>query len=93
MMRNAGTIVRYKIEHEYIKFHAELRKERTAMGNIVYHIYKVYDYDFPVCEEMAGCWSADNFDDAFDHFEKYCGLKYTEQYKDFMREYDKTRRV
>ena len=56
-------------------------------------MYKVYDFETPIFYEQIGCWSADNFDDAFDHFEKYCGLKYTEQYKDFMREYDKTRNV
>lgn len=92
-MRKEGTILRWQLEVYGERFHAELRKERTALGGIIYHIYKVYHYDSPECEEQAGCWSADNFDDAFDHFEKYCGLKYTEQYKDFMREYDKTRNV
>lgn len=92
-MRKEGTILRWQLEVYGERFHAELRKERTALGGIIYHIYKVYDYDSPECEEQAGCWSANNFDDAFDHFEKYCGLKYTEQYKDFMREYDKTRKI
>lgn len=92
-MRKEGTILRWQLEVYGERFHAELRKERTALGKIIYRIYKVYDFEQPVFEEQIGCWSADNFDDAFDHFEKYCGLKYTEQYKDFMREYDKTRNV
>lgn len=92
-MRKEGTILRWQLEVYGERFHAELRKERTALGGIIYHIYKVYDFEQPVFEEQIGCWSADNFDDAFDHFEKYCGLKYTEHYKDFMREYDKTRKI
>ena len=92
-MKKENTILRMRLSVYGEPFHAELRKERTAIGKIVYRIYKVYDYDFPVCEEMAGCWSADNFDDAVTGFERYCGIKYTEQYKDFMREYDKTRKI
>ena len=92
-MKKENTILRERLSVYGEPFHAELRKERTANNDIIYHMYKVYDFEQPVFEEQIGCWSADNFDDAFDHFEKYCGLKYTEQYKDFMREYDKTREV
>lgn len=93
MMRKEGTILRCQLEVYGEMFHAELRKERTALGKIIYHIYKVYDYDNPECEEQAGCWSADNFDDAVTGFERYCGVKYTETYKQFMKEYDKTRKI
>lgn len=93
-MKKENTILRELLSVYGEPFHAELRKERTANGSIIYHMYKIYDVERPVFEEQIGCcWVADNFDDAFDHFEKYCGLKYTEQYKDFMREYDKTRKI
>lgn len=92
-MKRSNTILRARISIYGELFHAELRKERTALGSIVYHMYKVYDFDIPVFEEQIGCRGADNFDDAFDRFARYCGIKYTENYKNFMREYDKTRKI
>ena len=92
-MKKENTILRESITIYGEQLHMELRKERTALGKVIYHIYKVYDFEQPVFEEQAGCWSADNFDDAVTEFEKYCGIKYTENYKNFMREYDKTRKI
>lgn len=92
-MKKENTILRESVTIYGEQLHMELRKERTPLGNIIYYIYKVYEYENPVFEEQSGCWSDDNFEDAFTHFERVTGNRYTEHYRDFMREYDKTIKI
>lgn len=92
-MKRPNTILREKISVYGESLHVELRKERAALGNIVYHMYKVYDFDSPVFEEQIGCCGEIDFDNAFDRFARYCGRHYTEHFKEFIREYDKTRKI
>ena len=67
-MKKENTILRERLSLYGEPFHAELRKERTANNDIIYHMYKVYDFETPVFYEQIGCWSADMFYDAFYHF-------------------------
>ena len=92
-MKKENTILRERLSVYGEPFHAELRKERTANNDIIYHMYKVYDFEQPVFEEQIGCWSSGDFEEAFTHFERVTGIRYTREYKEFIKEYDKTRRV